>query len=113
MSKTTQVMPATCKNCNILMVAIDARELGRSSVLDLGELFRAIEGASKEYSTARSLAKIGKRLVVDQANILESERERLEELQRKLDARSWSEPSQPRSPRPVSWTCEAAPGLAP
>lgn len=88
MNQTTQATPATCKNCNILIGAIDVLDLNRSSLLDLGALFRAIEDASKEYSTARSLAKIGMRLVVDQADTLQGERERLEELQREMEAQS-------------------------
>ena len=88
MSKITPVAPANCPNCTVLVAAIDALDLNRSSVLDLGALFRAIESVSKEYSTAHSLANIGKRLVVDQAGTLQGERERLEELQRKLEAHS-------------------------
>ena len=80
MNQTTQATPATCKNCNILIGAIDVLDLNRSSLLDLGALFRAIEDASKEYSTARSLAKIGKRLVLDQTRELESERESLQRM---------------------------------
>ena len=88
MNQTTQDAPTTCPNRIILNAGIDALYLSRSSILDLGALFKAIESVSKEYSTAGSLAKIGMRLVLDQTNFLECERERLEELQRKLEVRS-------------------------
>ena len=88
MSETTQVAPATCPNRSVLIATIDALVVGSSVCRYMETMFRAVIDASDEYSKPHDLAEVGKYLACDQADTLQGERERLEELQRKLEVRS-------------------------
>ena len=80
MSNPTQVAPATRPNHTILNKAIDVTSLGHSTLRDLGALFKAIRDTSDEYSSAHELANIGQYLADNWANMLDGERESLEQM---------------------------------
>lgn len=83
MSQDTFVRtPAARPHITILNKAIDATSLGYATLRDLGALFRAIRDTSDEYSPARDLANIGQYLADDWANMLDGEREGLEQMRK-------------------------------
>ena len=72
--------PAARPHITILNKAIDATSLGYATLRDLGALFKAIRDTSEEYSSAHDLANIGQYLTDDWANMLDGERESLEQM---------------------------------
>lgn len=79
MTEQSKVTPAANIDKSIINDAVDVVSFGKSSISDLGSLFKAIRDTSEKYSNAHELAGIGCYLSDAWGNSLDNMGEALKE----------------------------------